>query len=214
MQPNILFVISHPFQGEMKYWNRKKCGPFEPFFGSMTSLVWIGHLRITIGLFFKASLGAHLFTSKLGFFHMQMKTNCHMKGWATGLALKNRPKVIRKWPIRMFSIVIMDDQYRCHWCCNEFPIYVVNIQYCYYNCPILVFCMSKMAVKDVQTWWLYKWFQVLMLTLQNDPPSLDTVAQSESNKEGFKKYSKVFRKMISSCLQKDPAQRCVVCLWL
>ena len=46
-----------------------------------------------------------------------------------------------------------------------------------------------------------------MLTLQNDPPSLDTVAHNEGNKEGFKKYSKVFRKMIVSCLQKDPAQR-------
>ena len=46
-----------------------------------------------------------------------------------------------------------------------------------------------------------------MLTLQNDPPSLDTVAQNEGNKEGFKKYSKVFRKMIVSCLQKDPALR-------
>ena len=28
-----------------------------------------------------------------------MKTNFHMKRWAPGLALKKRPKVIRKWPI-------------------------------------------------------------------------------------------------------------------
>ena len=53
-----------------------------------------------------------------------------------------------------------------------------------------------------------------MLTLQNEPPSLDTVAQNEGNKEGYKKYSKVFRKMIISCLQKDPAQRLFTYLFL
>ena len=52
-----------------------------------------------------------------------------------------------------------------------------------------------------------------MLTLQNEPPSLDTVAQNEGNKEGYKKYSKVFRKMIISCLQKDPAQRYNFCCY-
>lgn len=49
--------------------------------------------------------------------------------------------------------------------------------------------------------------KVLMLTLQNDPPSLDTVAQNEGNKDNYKKYTKIFRKMISSCLVKDPTQR-------
>ncbi|KAJ7353903.1 STE20/SPS1- proline-alanine-rich protein kinase [Desmophyllum pertusum] len=49
--------------------------------------------------------------------------------------------------------------------------------------------------------------KVLMLTLQNDPPSLDTVAQNEGNKENYKKYSKMFRKMISSCLLKDAPDR-------
>ena len=34
------------------------------------------HFRISFGLFFKASLGAH---PKLVFIHMQMKTNFHMK---------------------------------------------------------------------------------------------------------------------------------------
>ena len=59
----------------------------------------IGHFRITFGLFFKASPGAHPFIWKLVFIHMQMRTNFHMKRWAPGLALKTRPKVIRKWPI-------------------------------------------------------------------------------------------------------------------
>ena len=39
------------------------------------------------------------FVWKLVFIHMQMKGNVHMKGWAPGLALKKRRKVIRKWPI-------------------------------------------------------------------------------------------------------------------
>ena len=65
----------------------------------------IDHFRITFGLFFKASLGAHPFIWKLVFIHMQMKTNFHMKRWAPGLALKKRPKVIRKWPIALFRVI-------------------------------------------------------------------------------------------------------------
>ncbi|XP_032228500.2 STE20/SPS1-related proline-alanine-rich protein kinase isoform X1 [Nematostella vectensis] len=47
--------------------------------------------------------------------------------------------------------------------------------------------------------------KVLMLTLQNDPPRMETCADGSTR--DYKKYSKVFKKMVSLCLQKEPANR-------
>lgn len=51
----------------------------------------------------------------------------------------------------------------------------------------------------------YPPMKVILLTLQNNAPNLDTV--DPESKDKYKKYSSLLRKFISKCLQKEPGKR-------
>ncbi|CAF1658906.1 unnamed protein product [Adineta ricciae] len=50
----------------------------------------------------------------------------------------------------------------------------------------------------------YPPMKVLIMTLQNEPPTLEVCAE---DRDQYKQYSKTFSKMIEQCLQKNPADR-------
>ena len=49
--------------------------------------------------------------------------------------------------------------------------------------------------------------QVLLMTLQNDPPTLDSTCTDGTKKS---RYSSKFKEMVSACLKKEPSERCEV----
>ena len=61
----------------------------------------IGHFRVHISLHFEARLSAKSLLWKSVFIHIEIGTNYHDKNFALRLALKERLKGTRKWPIGM-----------------------------------------------------------------------------------------------------------------
>ena len=50
-----------------------------------------------------------------------------------------------------------------------------------------------------------------MVTLENPPPTLETCGELNGD-DYTKNYSKIFRKMVEKCLQKDPEKRYMLIL--
>ena len=61
--------------------------------------ITIGHFRVRLSLHFKASLSAKSLLWKSVFIHIEIGTNYHNKSFALRLALKERLRRTRKWPI-------------------------------------------------------------------------------------------------------------------
>ena len=60
----------------------------------------IGHFRVHLTLHFKARLSAKSLLWKSDFIHIEIGTNYHNKNFALTLALKERLRGTRKWPIQ------------------------------------------------------------------------------------------------------------------
>ena len=81
-------------------WNRQKPSLSCPrlFLWTLKSFQ-IGHFRVHLSLHFKARLSAKSMLWKSVFIHIEIGTNYHNKNFALGLALKERLRGTRKWPI-------------------------------------------------------------------------------------------------------------------
>ena len=63
----------------------------------------IVHFRVHLSLYFKARLSAKSLLWKSVFIHIEIGTNYHNKNFALRLALKERLKRTRKWPIAVLA---------------------------------------------------------------------------------------------------------------
>ena len=64
-----------------------------------TRPIRLGHFRVHLSLYFKARLSAKSLLWKSVFTHIEIRTNYHNKSFALRLALKERLRGTRKWPI-------------------------------------------------------------------------------------------------------------------
>ena len=74
----------------------------------------IGHFRVHASLHFKVRLSAKSLLWKSVFIHIEIGTNYHNKNFALRLALKERLKGTRKWPINIKSCYSIN-----HFCCLQ-----------------------------------------------------------------------------------------------
>ena len=65
------------------------------------TIISIGHFRVHLSLHFKARLSAKSLLGKSVFIHIEIETNYHNKNFALRLALKERLRGTRKWPIQL-----------------------------------------------------------------------------------------------------------------
>ena len=78
-------------------WTEKTLGKRSAYLPVMCSL--IGHFRVHLRLHFKARLSAKSLLWKTVFIHIEIGSNYHNENFALRLALKERLRRTRKWPI-------------------------------------------------------------------------------------------------------------------
>ena len=87
---------------------------------------WIGHFRVHLSLHFKTRLSAKSLLWKSVFIHIETGTNYHDKNFAPRLALKERLRGTRKWPIQSPHCILFSLKRRQT---NFFPCHAVYVSF-------------------------------------------------------------------------------------